>query len=127
MSTILPNVEGFRNIFLPALIAELDAKFSVARRDGKGFHAAWLNAVGDLPVNVGGRTISVRDVIAGKNGFASSRDIDWRATSVEGIAADTLEFVSREVENVRPEWFVKVSKVYVKRAPTLAVLADLGL
>lgn len=127
MATILPNVEGFRNIFLPAIIAELDAKFGVARRDGKGFHAAWLNAAGDLPVLVGGRTISVRDVIAGKNGFASSRDIDWRATSVEGIAADTLEFVSREVENVRPEWFVKVSKVYVKRAPTLDVLADLGL
>lgn len=127
MSTILPNVEGFRNIFLPAILAELDAKYAVARRDGKGFHAAWLNAAGDLPVNVGGRTISVRDVIAGKNGFASSRDIDWRATSVEGIAADTLEFVSREVENVRPEWFVKVSKVYVKRAPTLDVLADLGL
>lgn len=127
MSTILPNVEGFRNIFLPAIISELDAKFSAAKRDGKGFHAAWLNAAGDLPVNVGGRTISVRDVIAGKNGFASSRDIDWRATSVDGIAADTLDFISREVEAERPEWFVKVSKVYVKRAPSLDMLSSLGL
>jgi hypothetical protein len=127
MSTILPNVEGFRNIFLPAILAELDAKFTVASRDGKGFHAAWLNAAGDLPVNVGGRTISLRDVIAGKNGFASSKDIDWRATSVEGIASDTLEFIIREVERERPEWFVKVQKVYVKRAPSLDVLAELGL
>jgi hypothetical protein len=127
MSTILPNIEGFRIVFLPAILAELDGKYAVARRDGKGFHAAWLNAAGDLPVNVGGRTISVRDVIAGKNGFTSSRDIDWRTTSVEGIAADTLDFISREVERERPEWFVKVSKVYVKRAPSLDVLAELGL
>ena len=127
MSTILPNIETFRRVFLPAIVAELDSKYAIARRDGKGFHTAWLNAAGDLPVNVGGHTLTVRDVIAGLNGFESAKDIDWRTTTVEGIAADTLNFVWDEVENVRPEWLVKVKKVYVKRAPSASLLAELGL
>lgn len=127
MPTILPNVESFRTLFLPAILAELDEKYRVAQRDFKGFHASWLNASGDCLVHVGGRTLTTRDVIAGKNGYASARDIDWRATSVPGVAQDTLAYISDVVAAERPEWFVKTAKVYVKAAPSLAMLAELGL
>ncbi len=127
MSTILPNVESFRSLFLPAILAELDEKYRVAKRDLKGFHAAWLNASGDCTVHVAGRALTTRDIIAGKNGYASARDIDWRATSVPGVAQDTLAYICDMVEAERPEWFVKTSKVYAKSAPSVDMLAELGL